>query len=398
MFRSLQRAVACVFLIVSVYAQQLSNSDKIRSEYQSVTAELQKHVVDAWWIDDGAESPRLLARQWTLAGEWLAAWLEAHPSAAITDITAALRTLSNNKGDPEPACFKLSEGAFLVSAPNSIGNVFILSNADGRYKLAWSTAGVQLAIGKQAEILAAWRPINARQDGRGPYPPASGHAGSVMPRLGLLPRDAKGDPRFYIDGTYAQSAGGTVGGQISLWLWNGKTARPLIARNYSFMLDQKVVTRLEGDVVKVQEKKLFHTFLSCGACEGRQTDWIVRVTPGGVEDLGEKSLVPELDTVDELFYRLIRHQPAGSIASASVISYAQQLIRDAQKKHSRKEWNEFPLLGMIDGWTVQNEKDGKVLCLNIDDTGAILYTMRFGRGKIFISQIRQTEGSCERKP
>jgi hypothetical protein len=105
----------------------------------------------------------------------------------------------------------------------------------------------------------------------------------VIARLGRLPDDSKGRARFYIDGMYAQSASGTVGAQISVWVWDGNTARPPIAHDYGMTIDQAVGTRLEGDLLN---------------------------PPEGIQYLGEKSTVPLLDVVDEPFYRVI-HQADG---------------------------------------------------------------------------------------
>src|SRR5271168_952948 len=270
--------------------QPQADTDHIKAEYISITAQLQKHLVFDWWIDSEPESAELLARQWSLAGQYVAAWLDAHPSQGTAAVKEALTQL--DPGDGEPQYLPLDENAILAQAPGNIGNVFIVAKTGGHYHVAWSTAQPQEAQENQAALLAAWRPENAKHGGRGPYLAATGSDGSVLPRIGLLPKDATGHPRFYVDGTYAQSAGGTVGAQVSIWLWDGITARPLIAHAYALMIDQQVGTRVEGDLLKVQQKKFFRTFFSCGACEERQTDWTFRLAPSGVKDLGEKSLVP----------------------------------------------------------------------------------------------------------
>ena len=229
-----------------------------------------------------------MSQHWSLAGEWVAAWLDAHPSAGAEALDAALSELTPTEDPGEH--LSLTKDAFLVAAPGPIGNVFIVAKSKGHYRLAWSSAQIQEANGEQAEILAAWRAENAKENGRGPYWAASGPAGSVIRRFGELPVDGKGHARFYIDGTYAQMAGGTVGAQISLWTWDGSTARPLIARAYTLMIDQSVGTRLEGNLLKVQQKKLFRTLFSCGQCEERQTDWVVRITPEALKTLAKRVL------------------------------------------------------------------------------------------------------------
>jgi hypothetical protein len=140
--------------------------DKLKSEYRAVSSQLQKHVVFDSWIDSDPESPKLLARQWSLAGEWVAAWLDSHPSEGPEGVKTALGEPVPDEG--EPAYLKLNGDAFLVVAPSPIGNVFIAAKSDGHYHLAWSAAQPQEAAGgEQAVILAAWRPENATV-GEGP--------------------------------------------------------------------------------------------------------------------------------------------------------------------------------------------------------------------------------------
>jgi hypothetical protein len=382
-----------VWLVVtSAPVRPGSRLDKLKSNYQAVSLQIQKHLVSSWWIDDDPESPELLAQQWSLTGEWVAAWLDAQPSDGPEGVKAALADLVPAS---EPDYLTLSEDALLVVAPNPIGNVFIVAKLNGHYRLAWSTAQTQEARGKQAKILAAWRPENARHGGRGPYWVASGSVGSVMPRIGKLPSDAKGRPRFYIDGIYAQEAGGTVGAQTSVWLWDGTTARPQVARDYAVMIDQRVGTRVEGDLLKVQHKKFFRTFYSCGMCEERQTDWIVRLSPVGIEDLGEKSTVPELDAVDELFYRVIHHKSTTDVATAAAAKAADKIVAGARAGTSEKQWKEFPTLGMMMGWKVQDNSNGKVLCLSFDDGDSHLFTLKFAGSRLFIAEVKQSDRPCE---
>lgn len=382
----------------SVPAWPRSRLDKIKSDYSAVSSQLQKHLVFDQWIDDDPKSAKLLARQWSVAGQWVAAWLDGRPRVSLEDVKAAIRDLAPPQ-DPEknseyPVCLELNKDAFLVEGPGPIGNVFIVAKLNGHYRLAWSTAQVQEASGKQAGILAAWRAEHAAHGGRGPYYEASGSDGPVFASPGKLPNDAKGHARFYIDGTYAQGAGGTVGAQISLWTWDGVTARPLVARAYTFMIDQSVRTRLEGDLLKVQQKKSFRSFYSCGSCEERQTDWTVRVSSEGIEDLGEKSSVPELDAVDELLYRVIHHKSATDIASPAAIEAANGIVQDAREASTKKDWKEFPSLGMIMGWRLQDDRNGKTLCLGLDYSGPTVFTLRVVGSKLVISDAKNTEQDC----
>jgi len=190
-------------------------------------------------------------------------------------------------------------------------------------------------------------------------------------------------------------AGGTVGAQTSLWVWDGVTARPQLTRDYALMIDQKVGARMEGGLFKVQQKRSFRTFFSCGECEERQTDWLVRLTPDGIEDLGEKSAVPELDAVDELFYRVINHKSAADVAAPAAVEAAKALVECARRDVSDQVWKKFPSLGMMGDWSVTRNKNAEDLCLELDNGGTNIFKLRpVGEG-FFITSVTKTD-SCSR--
>ncbi|HLW76969.1 MAG TPA: hypothetical protein VKS01_08280, partial [Bryobacteraceae bacterium] len=299
---------------------------KIKTEYQAVTAELQKHTQWGWLRDDDPASVRLLARQWELAGVWVAAWLNEHEPATLDDVSAAL----SNLGAENPAALVLDSASFLVASPGSPGNVFIVAKSNGHYHVAWSAAQRQMSVASgradEDQLISAWLPENAT----GPKPDSDDwkNAGPVIPSLALLPPDSTGRARFYIEGNYAWTQGGTYPDQISVWQWDGKTAGPLMAIAYEVSLDQKMGVRVEGDVLKVEEKREFRTFYSCGMCEGRQVDMSFHLGAQGIEPAEETVATPELDAIDELFDRLMYEKDAKDIASGDAIQFADQLIAD----------------------------------------------------------------------
>jgi len=71
-------------------------------------------------------------------------------------------------------------------------------------------------------------------------------------------------------------------------------------------------------------------------------DWVVRVTPEAVEDLGETRAVPQLDLLDELFDRIIHGRSLADIASPGAIRAAGQIVRDAQSVSTPEEWERYP--------------------------------------------------------
>jgi hypothetical protein len=147
----------------------------------------------------------------------------------------------------------------------------------------------------------------------------------------------------------------------------------------------------EGNLLKVREKTDFRTFACYGPIEARQTDWIIRLTPQGIEDLGETSLNPELDVVDELFYRVIHHQQAAEIAAPLVVNYAKEILHEARK---HRYWKELHLGMMMEEWTVHDNGNGKVLCLDVERAGTNLFTLMSAGGKLFISDMKSTDKPC----
>ena len=46
-----------------------------------------------------------------------------------------------------------------------------------------------------------------------------------------------------------------------------------------------------------------------------ELDWKFRITPEEIVDLGRQPLVPELNRIDELFYRIQRRLPTNELAN-----------------------------------------------------------------------------------
>ena len=162
--------VALALTAFTNLAKPQASLEKIKIEYDTANAELQKHLIDGRWIDDDPQSPKLLTGLWQIAAAWVAAWLDERPSSTTGNLKAAIGVLASSE---TPDCLALDDNSFLVVAPGPIGNVFIVARAGDHYRLAWNTAQLQKSSGKQAELLAAWRAENARHGERGPYWAAS---------------------------------------------------------------------------------------------------------------------------------------------------------------------------------------------------------------------------------
>jgi hypothetical protein len=210
---------------------------------------------------------------------------------------------------------RLDAQTVLASASRGeMGTVFIVAARDNRFATAWTIADAAASSVPEAGLLSAWVPARARDSCRKPPPDATWlTCGALSGAIGKLPDARGGRHRFYVDATYAQGMGMTVTAQLSIWRWTGQTAEPLLAKIYDYMIDQKLGTRLDGDLLRLRVKDEFKSFFACGSCEGRQLDWTIRIGPDRIEDLGKTSAVPELDLVDTLYDRVLRDQPGSCL-------------------------------------------------------------------------------------
>jgi hypothetical protein len=333
----------------------------VRAAFERAEAALSHHS-DGFAIDDDPQAPALLRQEWSVTGEWAADYLTAHPAASEAELVAAIRELSPNL---TAESIKLDPTTFLVSAyVDEIGTVFIVSARGDRFAQAWTIADAAAHRPIGFDVLGAWSADKARGNCRQSLPQKAWNTcGPVFGSIGKIPNQEDGSPRFYIDGTYAQGAGATVGAQLSLWKWTGLTAELLYAKTYGYMIDQAVGTRLDGNFLRVRVKDKFGTFFACGSCEGRQMDWTLRIDPDRIEDLGRKSVVPELDLIDSLYARLIEKKPVTDIADPAVVEALKPVLAGLRKR------------GMLMDWKVTGDGPRRVLCISTENGGAYLFTI-----------------------
>jgi len=206
---------------------------QLKADYASVSALVIKHHgSDAMFLDNDPGSPALLAKQWSLAGRWVATWLDMQRNATADELKRALNELTSKE---TPEVLTLDATSFLVASPGDFSNFFIVTRNDGRYRVAWNIADPQPVKGKQAELLAAWHAQNAIDQARDVRT-----ARPIEAASGNLPADAKGHPRFYIDGTYTEPAGIVVPAQTSVWQWDGSHAQLLWIDRYGVDIDRSV--------------------------------------------------------------------------------------------------------------------------------------------------------------
>jgi hypothetical protein len=377
--------IALVSLATSAQSRPQTNGQALKSEYEGVKATLKSNFA-GFSITDNPLASGSLDREWNLLAQWIEQYLNERPSATTDEIKTAIVNLDSSL---DVDALRLDEHAYVIStSQGELGNILIIALEAGRYTVTWNikTPG-QSALDKFPELVA-WSSESASSKC---YQLRNEkdwwRCGPLFGKAERLATDSKGRARFFIAATRAQEAGATVGAQLSIWEWDGKNVRPLLVRPYVYMLDQTEGVRLDGEFLRVREKKEFRTFFSCGSCEGRQMDWTIRVSDAGIEDLGTKSVVPELDLVDEVYFRIEHAVPADELASARVAATLKDSIQAVQREYGGKDEGKYPSLGMLGQWKLARDGKTTKLCFSTDFVGPYLFTVQSPGKTLFLADV-----------
>ncbi len=387
------------------------------ARYRAAEKTLAAHIREYDFLhDDSPEAIAALKAMWAASADAVIEQLATNPKTSAADLDKTLCQLEpeayrcNIKGPVAPEdvvtasdAIQLGVGIFAVSQFNGeVGTVFIVGPREGKTTLLWSISTAVPQPLDRHGLIGAWRVERAGgacRDKGTKFKP--GQCGPLYASLGLLPADAQGRPRFYIDGGYAQMLGATVGHQATVWRWNGDAAELLWEDWYDFMIDQARGSEFKDGMLTFEEKEDFRTFFGCGSCEARQMQRRLRVTPAGIEDLGKVSLRPELDLIDELFWRLAHGLSTADIASPQVAMLIKPQIADA-KRESRKIARNWLSVGMLGDVAHQRAGDVDQVCFTADDIGRIYFTIQENQGKPeFLSHAEEPPGNyddCAKPP
>lgn len=313
---------------------------------------------------------------WSLAGEWVANYLNVCPDVAPADVEAILRELpplptqfyAGERVTPlEGSTLKLSRGVYFVSIRyGETGTFFVVApDAAGRYRVAWSVD--DFAASAKGDI-ACWR-VEASC---GPLSGA-GHP---------LPATSRGNPRFYVNALNA-GQGQTVGGQTSVWEWTGTTAVLRANRSYRVMIDDpEGADTFDGNVLKVHMKGgAGHFLCGYGSCPHPRTFWRVRVTPERVEDLGVRLAEPEFQLLDDVLVGILRHTSMSHLASPDVAAELERLI--SKVGQSEEDF----IFSLMEAEETQFAKETRLRLLT-DAYGEIEFTIRSNGTDLYISEMK----------
>ena len=357
---SLRTILFCLVIAAAAFPAAATPAD---DEAAIVAAEAALHDhFDGFALDDSPGAPALMEASFAAVRRWAANYLTAHPATTAAAFTDAILKVAG-----DASVVGLGGGAFLIAQPDGeAGQVFIVAPGPGGAQIAWTAAQAGQGAGPNS-LVRAWTASSAQDSCRDKVAQTAWMTcGPLRADIARLPDRADGKARFYVDATYSQRAGATLGAQISLWTWDGRTASLDYAGPYEWEVDQPVRTHIEGAVLTIHEKGTFKTFYSCGSCEGRQLVWSLRLGPAGVQDLGKRSLEPDLDLVDGLIDRAVQRAPTGDIASPAAAAVVAKSVEDHRHEFSK---DAQPSVGMLMGWNVRGPSAHRIVCVAIDGLG-----------------------------
>lgn len=393
-------------VLVSVSCASTAAQSAIQ-QYWDAAKVFRSHTQGDFLHDDSLEGIAALQSMWSASAKAAIELISKKPNTTTKDVDAALCELPSSAGDcgekegAQRSAVALGPHLFLVSQfSGEAGTVFIVGMRAGRATLLWSigSASPEEKTDPQG-LLGAWKADRAGEHCRekdSGHPP--GTCGPLYADIGVLTPDANNSPRFYIDAGYAQIMGATVGHQTSVWRWDGDTARLLWIDWHDFMIDQKIGTEYKDGILAIGEKDEFRSFYGCGSCEARQMVRRLRVTPIEVEDLGKVSTTPELDLIDELFWRLANDRLTNDIAAPEVSRLLRPQVA-AAKRDSRKIDPKWFSTGMLDDISIKRDGKFEQVCFTVDgDIGRLYFTLQDSPGTkskiVKVSQPTDKYGDC----
>jgi hypothetical protein len=357
----------------------------IKKEHAAVSADLSAHS-DGFSIDDTPLASTLLDRKWSLEAAWVVAYLNAHSSATADQLKAAISELDK---DLESDIILLGKGTYGVATQKGeIGNAFLVASDGKRFRVVWNAKDSMPSAIQKSKLLGAWSATAARGCREHRKEDDWLECGPVYGRFGRLPDDQMKRRRFYLDASYAEIAGLTVAAQLSVWTWDGSILQPQFIGNYSYYIDPPEGTQADGlqadgESLRFRVRDEYRTFSTYGEDEGRPMDWTLKVTPAGIEDLGKTPVVSELETIDELFYRVARSKPTNDIATPQVRNRARTLIRHMPKKDG------LPSLGAIMPLYAKSSESITKFCFEADYS--LLFTLKRLQGKPYLLSMKQLD-------
>jgi hypothetical protein len=363
-------------------AQQLWNvarTDKpLLAAAYSAAAVLVAQDFDGSQLNHPALTRGLVQQAWDSLGDFVA-WRAGRPLPRAAPAYA--EALSELGPRPSTTLTQLDPRTTIISVGDAgIGHVMIFTQARDHIDV-WHIDTAAPKTGEGFAALSCWTPLGDR--GR----PCSPNA------IGVLPDNAAGAHRFYVNAGYAQAAGGTRGSQLSIWRWNGHAAEPLYVESYVTGGDAPAEgASVAGDVIRIGKKARYQTLDPCGACDGSQQVERLAVTADDhIDNLGTVSLTPELDLLDQIYTRVRQNQDVGELASQAALTVIE---RSWQPMIGREVHNLF----INEAETATHDNGRTQLCFRAHYGGdaahmpPILFTFAGSGSQLHVTAAQQVSG------
>jgi hypothetical protein len=388
------RFISLILLLASLPATSLAQAPAER--YLKAEQLWLSHRPDGMtWDDDSPEAKAAIETMWDAVIDAANDYLVAHPAATPHQVESAL-TVIKPLVDPRTevelnvTALKLQPELFAISFSNYTASiVFVLQPQPGKRQV-WRIDQATMQRKDPSGFLRAWQSARAADACRDKEPKAAyGTCGPLNANVGALPNEASGAPRFYINASYSKDMGALFLDQTSVWRWNGDHAELLWIGAYNLSADGE-----ESDILyrngklSILEKRFQRTFGSCNSCFEPTTLHRLRITSDSIEDLGETSRAPELDLIDELFWRIAHNQSTSSIAIPQVVASLREPVLEAVA-NSKKIDPTFIYVGMLADWSVVPTSNGSSVCFTSDDLGRLTFTLRGNPPHALITTVKQ---------
>jgi hypothetical protein len=371
-------------ILLAVACSQHVNMTAIKKEHTAVSADLRAHS-DGFSIDDTPLASALLDRKWSLEAAWVVAYLNGHPSATADQVKAAISELGLDSDS-----ILLDKGMYgITTREGEIGNAFLIAADGKRFKVVWNAKDSMRSTIPKSKLLEAWSAKAAQSQCRAHKTDKDWlTCGPVYGSFNRIPDDRMKRRRFYLSAIYAEFAGLNAEAQLSIWTWDGSILQPQFIDDYVFYIDQPKGTEADGmqpdgESLRFRVRDQYRTFSTCCDDEGRPMDWKLKVTPTGIEDLGKRPVVSELETIDELFCRVAQDKLTDDIADPRVRSRVRTLIRQMPKKDG------LPSLGTLEYSNAKPAGSLTEFCFEADYS--LLFTLKKLQGKPYLMSMKQLD-------
>jgi hypothetical protein len=375
--RILVRA-AISFAVAAAPACHADDLAALKAQLVEAQAAVRSHTVAYEPRLDGTQAAQdALEREWSLIEAIVAAEFDANMDVTKQPIADGVSV----------EAIPLAGETWLVeSEDEGLGTVFVARQAAGGFMSIWNIRQLSTQQIAAFPLLSAWSAAGATE----PCTDTDVPCGPIGGAIGSLGNDDSGRVHFYLNGYYSGQQGEDLGYQLSVWVWDGTAAVPELAREYGQTMEVPVDISFKAPFLRLYEKNYFQTFYVNAPEAGRQMIWTILMTGNGVSDQGQKSLVPELDAVDELFMRLLKHQPTESVASPKVAAFVGDALRTADLYvDSADPDNLYGALGELWQSNVTHTAKGAVLCFSVDNLDNLAFTLERKDGGYFITRVRR---------